>query len=803
MPTRVYIPTEPYTPTGESMYAQPAPDNALTAPPEQSALSRSINRLLGTQFGEERYQTWPEKMVRSAATLAGDVISGAVPVLPPGSRREDVTDEPAPGVDSSAPWWKMSAWVPPVAAQPNDVMMERAQDLAGVAMGGGIGGTGKAAAAGEAVLGSGPVRQVMRNSDMPVATAREQQLLRKAVREEEFKPFDQYPRQEVPIKELLATQEEVAPAIVQKKLQEEAHKGDNDVFIVKHDGKYYVEDGHHTITAAAQAGQPTIKAYVQEIGGSTPVAEAAGGKTLRSGMGDEGAGPVPINQNAPAWYSAVEHALEQSTTGAAPGAQWLATLRNSRGVKPEEMAWLGLDDYLAAAQVEGRKVTRAELQDYVRSHAVELNDVEKGVTRSYETMTPEEQAAARQRLQEFLGLDEQQFRREYPTPRDVSDGVNAMLRYFGDKKTGSSNTKYHDYQLPGGENYREHLITMPGNKDAWFEQLMQKRRDEGDVGLTAEERNYLRQGNYKSPHWDEPNILAHVRTNDRVIDGKKSLHLEEVQSDWHQQGRDKGYKDSRAEKKASDPNRDLTTAEADAARASRNAVPDAPFKKSWHELALKRMLRRAAEEGYERLSWTPGDAQAARYDLSKTIDKLFFMHNSDGTFDLRAQPKGGFTMELGKSVPADKLPDMVGKEMAKKLVEQEKGKGGNFSGLDLKVGGEGMKGFYDNIIPKSIEKLGKEFGVKVQKLEKSLPKFAVYQRINKISPDFENAAEARAWGKEHGFEGKATVRESVEGNPHSLYYIDIPQSLRDAALRKGFPLFSGGKMFVPHQEEDK
>ena len=33
---------------------------------------------------------------------------------------------------------------------------------------------------------------------------------------------------------------------------------------------------------------------------------------------------------------------------------------------------------------------------------------------------------------------------------------------------------------------------------------------------------------------------------------------------------------------------------------------------------------------------------------------------------------------------------------------------------DLKVGGEGMKGFYDKIVPEVANKLGKQFGAKVQ-----------------------------------------------------------------------------------------
>ena len=62
-----------------------------------------------------------------------------------------------------------------------------------------------------------------------------------------------------------------------------------------------------------------------------------------------------------------------------------------------------------------------------------------------------------------------------------------------------------------------------------------KQYDASLRGETAEQ--------YRSSHFDQPNILAHLRVNDRVdADGKKMLLIEEVQSDWHQAGRDKGYK---------------------------------------------------------------------------------------------------------------------------------------------------------------------------------------------------------------------------------------------------------------------
>ena len=70
-------------------------------------------------------------------------------------------------------------------------------------------------------------------------------------------------------------------------------------------------------------------------------------------------------------------------------------------------------------------------------------------------------------------------------------------------------------------------------------------------------------------------------------------------------------------------------------------TPDAPFKKNWHELALKRAIREAAENGYERLSWTPGEAQAARYDLSKQVNLVSGMKEPSGKYTVYIEGKDG------------------------------------------------------------------------------------------------------------------------------------------------------------------
>jgi len=437
----------------------------------------------------------------------------------------------------------------------------------------------------------------------------------------------------------------------------------------------------------------------------------------------------------------------------------------------------------------------------------------------------------------------------------------------------------------GNSNYREVLMTLPPTKEVWdqnliyymrkYPQVTKNIKTLEDVALAQQHNPAFKETmkgiapeevlatarasekpeptSYKSSHWDEPNILAHVRMNDRWMDdpssrsnvhpGKvKSLHLEEIQSDWHQQGRDKGYKSKETDGKL----KDLKTKIDEAQSAVKNAeketwlketngkfdnatsyvdsiktdgspahvkaadefnriskladenqkqftakraelvrehndinnkaseIPDAPFKKSWHELALKRMIREAAEKGYDRLSWTPGEAQAARYDLSKSIDKLQYFPE---TQELKAYKGSNLTSPtIEQKVSPDKLSDVVGKEAAKKLLETKTKKHFNgkdfhwLEGEDLKIGGEGMKGFYDQIIPKALEKIGKEHGVKVK----------TYELDSKI--------------------GKTISQMEKDPSSVKIHYIDIPQSLKDTALQKGFPLFSkGGYMLVPVQ----
>jgi hypothetical protein len=88
-------------------------------------------------------------------------------------------------------------------------------------------------------------------------------------------------------------------------------------------------------------------------------------------------------------------------------------------------------------------------------------------------------------------------------------------------------------------------------------------------------------------------------------------------------------------------------------------------------------------------------------------------------YKLGIADKDGESVSLPKEeFTADELDDVVGKEVAEKIRNGEgkryRGRGYHtLEGLDLKVGGEGMKGFYDKILPDFANKFGKKYGAKV------------------------------------------------------------------------------------------
>jgi len=80
-------------------------------------------------------------------------------------------------------------------------------------------------------------------------------------------------------------------------------------------------------------------------------------------------------------------------------------------------------------------------------------------------------------------------------------------------------------------------------------------------------------------------------------------------------------------------------------------VPDAPFKKNWHELATKDILDLAAKEGYDKVAFSPGVEQVKRYEsgLRQAVDSINYNPAEDGSLMIQGK-KGDRTVFDGKLV---------------------------------------------------------------------------------------------------------------------------------------------------------
>ncbi len=418
--------------------------------------------------------------------------------------------------------------------------------------------------------------------------------------------------------------------------------------------------------------------------------------------------------------------------------------------KKEELEWSGLVEWL---KTQGKDLTRDDVIEYLRSNSIEINETVLG-----EGPTAGRFEAALAALEEagYSAYEDggvwhlEDSSGAAVSPESLPSSPRQSWATISATESGaasSEETRYGAYQIRGGENYRELLLTIPSKSKAWevfgkdgfpvasFDTEAEAKADAERRGSSFDHGPRDSSDNptmYRGNHWDEPNVIAHIRFNERTdADGKRVLFVEEVQSDWHQAGRKKGYGskpifgvfNSEGILDMTAPTRELAAKKARDGGYPESAVrevpgahagiPDAPFKQSWPMLVMKRMIRYAAENGFDRIAWTTGEQQAARYDLSKQIDSIVadaYDIAGETSWKLKVETVDGRDISPHSYIPEKDLPDYVGKELASKIIAEG---GGEYSGLDLKIGGEGMQAFYDRELVASVNRYVKKWGAKV------------------------------------------------------------------------------------------
>jgi DNA polymerase III sliding clamp (beta) subunit (PCNA family) len=590
-------------------------------------------------------------------------------------------------------------------------------------------------------------------------------------------------------------------------------------------------------------------------------------------------------ESAPTFYSALERRVaDPKMPNRATRQQWLAIIDPAKGagVKQEEVDWSGVKEWL---NTQPALVNKADVLNFIRANRIEVQEVVKGrgeqsamdsaVNDYREWWATHGKGQIPVEVEDILT----DWNAEEMTTANASrelmvydDSVgNGKFAEFVSKATPfSEGTKFYQYQLPGGENYRELLLTLPVPR---YESRLFNLRPIGDGNYEVTRKDNgsfvgqypsLKQAQnaiaerdnrpipFQSSHWSELNVLAHVRFNERWTssDGtsytppQKTLFIEEIQSDWHQRGREVGYgPDNRkpwiVDKRGNtwvvrnaisgeEVNARINTEDGAIAEAGRFnelrtdlklGVPDAPFKTTWPLLAFKRMIRYAAENGFDKIAWTTGEQQAERYDISKHVDEVQFVYDpKTGRGDLSAMKGEQAIIEKG-DIESSELASYVGKDIAKRLMDQPgesaesiglpKHKISIVSGDGLRVGGEGMKGFYDIILPAEVNKYVKKWGAKVgeSKIGKGTKDtWSVYRGDDLYEAySTEEKAKSQAEALNNASHTKLfSYRNDADEEPEtfSSHSIDITPAMLDAVLYEGQPQFAMYKDLTAEQVKE-
>ena len=229
------------------------------------------------------------------------------------------------------------------------------------------------------------------------------------------------------------------------------------------------------------------------------------------------------------------------------------------------------------------------------------------------------------------------------------------------------------------------------------------------------------------------------------------------------------------------------------------SVPAAPFVSKqkgdqfvkddkWRALAMKRMIRWASDNNFDRVGWITGRDSANRYNLNTYVSKIEYMRlPGENQTMISAWDKAGSNVMSAKMIPNKDLVDTVGKDLARKIDSDKTGMG-EFEGLDLAMGGKFHKQFYDVDLPnytgKYVKKWGGEVGMTsidtgdFKVMKKDFQGKPYYRLENRNDPDaisIHPTAEA-AWA------------EAEKLGQTKAHYVDITPEMK-ADVQQGQAMF--------------
>lgn len=314
--------------------------------------------------------------------------------------------------------------------------------------------------------------------------------------------------------------------------------------------------------------------------------------------------PVTLYSNLMEWL----HSLKMRS---APAAQWIATIISAKGIREDEIersgllgfldefdktdkvakeqlldvAKDGLSDCLFTVRTERSIYYRPALQSAAfTSEAIPkkvLDTFSDGEIVSCHKLVSFNYRIVRLKFTGMFGVGESWFVfdehwRQFKPSKSYKNAVDAVdflytvaADRFSEYSSQAPRNYYERYSLLGKNNsYKEWVVCLPDWPAA-----------------------------YENSHFDLKNLVLHIRTSEwKDTKDQPLLLIDEIQSDWHAFGRDNGYYEIG------------TIADEDS-----DAVPEAPFKKEWHELGIKLAIWIALQSGHHRVAFTRSNVHKSRY----------------------------------------------------------------------------------------------------------------------------------------------------------------------------------------------
>ncbi len=423
--------------------------------------------------------------------------------------------------------------------------------------------------------------------------------------------------------------------------------------------------------------------------------------------GDMEFAPALRQTGAPTFYSALERAFRSSKIEKMPADQWQSWLSKNAGNLGVKKEEIKWVGIGDWLSLEAQQGRTIERQEILNFIAGNMVRVNDLVLTSGKSSIDE--ADLYSMVQE-IGED--------PDFMTANEMMDAVANHYGWSRNALGNTEHSKYTEPGGDRstYTELILVDPNA-------IPYKQNDKIHFGDKTEG---------KSIGW----LRMIVRKD---ASGNDVLFLEEIQSQRGQDIRDD------------------------------ESVPDAPFMKdtqAWTSLLLKRAIAYAQGLGIDRIAWTRGDQQVERYKLSKQVDTIYSGNNGDGTWTISAT-KNGRSMISKDRIPAEKLAGFVGKDIADQIIAS--GDGIKISGEDMDIGGDGVRNYYNRIVPSVAKSIVGKDAVTIMQIEDT--------------------------GEQLGFLIPENLQRQIEQDGLPLFrrkdyerqFADLPANIRQTALDKGSP----------------